>query len=182
MNGFKRVAPLLLLGFIGVGAIGPDSVYGTTTTEKIQQAEEEKEQTQNQLNQTQGQIDSMKGVKKDLEGYLGELNKELAQVGNNLEVLNSKVEEKKKEIEETQKKLEEVKQQVEEHYELMKLRIRHMYEKGADFSYISALTEANTFTDYLSRAVYAQRFSEYDQKMLEKLKNLKNEGSENVVL
>lgn len=182
MNGFKRVTLLFLWGDIGVVAIGPDSVYGTTTTEKIQQAEEEKEQTQNQLDQTQGQIDSMKGVKKNLEGYLGELNKELAQVGNNLDILNNKVEEKKKEIEETQKKLEEVKRQVEEHYELMKLRIRHMYENGADFSYISALTEANTFTDYLSRAVYAQRFSEYDQKMLEKLKNLKSEVTKKEIL
>ena len=168
MNGFKSVTLLFLWGAIGVVAIGPDSVYGTTTTEKIQQAEEEKEQTQNQLDQTQGQIDSMKGVKKNLEGYL--------------DVLNNKVEEKKKEIEETQKKLEEVKRQVEEHYELMKLRIRHMYENGADFSYISALTEANTFTDYLSRAVYAQRFSEYDQKMLEKLKNLKSEVTKKEIL
>jgi len=48
-----------------------------------------------------------------------------------------------------------------EQYEIMKKRIKYMYENGED-GYVEAIFSAASFADFLSRSEYVQKISEYD--------------------
>lgn len=56
----------------------------------------------------------------------------------------------------------------------MKLRIQYMYENGND-SYMTMLTEAKDFTDFLNKAENIMQLTKYDRKMLNLYKETQQE-------
>ena len=56
----------------------------------------------------------------------------------------------------------------------MKLRIQYMYENGND-SYMTMLTEAKDFTDFLNKAENIMQLTKYDRKMLDLYKETQQE-------
>ncbi|HKM22263.1 MAG TPA: cell wall hydrolase [Lachnospiraceae bacterium] len=172
--GFLLIAAVILPVF-------HNPVYAKTTAEKIQEAEAQKQQTEALKKQaealkeqTEDKKENLEDTKEELEGYLGELNTSLTEVSERLSELETQIEDKNAEIKKTQTELAEAKQQEADQYELMKCRIKFMYEKG-ETSYIEAFLTANTYSDFLNKADYVAKVEEYDQKMLQMLIALKEE-------
>jgi len=158
-----------------------NQAYAKTTAEKIAEAEAAKQQTEaeKKLNealkeQTEEKKDILEESKEELEGYLGQLNNDLTEVSERLSDLETKITEKENEIVKTQKELEEAKAQEANQYELMKRRIKFMYEKG-EISYIDAFLTSSSYADFLNKAEYVKKVEEYDQKMLQVLITLKED-------
>lgn len=155
------------------------TVYAQTTAEKIREAEAQKQQTEAQKQQTEAlkqqtdaKKDSLEDSKEELEGYLSKLNGDLTEISENLSNLETEVANKEEEIEKTQADLEDARTQEANQYDLMKRRIKFIYEKG-ETSYLEAFLTATNYADFLNKADYMEKVEEYDQKMLQSLIKLK---------
>lgn len=151
---------LFLVAFMSVSA------YAQTTQEKIDQAEQEKKDTENKLDNTNQNIDSLKGNQNALKGQLNNLNEQLEQVGDNLNELESQIAIKQTDIVQTQAALEEAQQVEQEQYDLMKARIKFLYEQG-ESSYLELLLTSKNLGDILNRAEYISEVNLYDQQLLQ---------------
>ncbi len=176
----KKCISLLLIAAV-ILPIFHNPVYAKTTAEKIKEAEEQKKQTEALKQQTEAlqeqaedKKEGLEDTKEVLEGKLDSLNDTLTDVSKRLSDLEKQIADKNAEIEKTQTELDEAKKEEEEQYDLMKCRIRFMYEKG-ETSYLEAFLTANTYSDFLNKADYVAKVEEYDQKMLQKLITLKEE-------
>lgn len=149
-------------------------VYASATQKKITEAEQQKTETQSNLNASQDKISSLEAKKGDLEGYLTELNRQLTDLSKNLSDLQEKSDAKQAELQQIEEELNDAKARREEQYESMKLRIQYMYENGND-SYMTMLTEAKDFTDFLNKAENIMQLTKYDRKMLNLYKETQQE-------
>ncbi len=155
------------------------TVYAKTTAEKIkdaeaakQQTEAAKQQTEALKEQTEEKKEGLEETKEQMEGYLNKLNADLTEISENLSNLEIEVANKEEEIRVTQADLKDAKEQEETQYDLMKRRIKFMYEKG-ETTYLEALFTAADYADFLNKAEYMEKVEEYDQKMLKNLIALK---------
>lgn len=168
----KKCTSLFLTFLIASLTITP--VYASATQKKITEAEQQKTETQNNLNASQDKISSLEAKKGDLEAYLTELNRQLTDLSKNLSDLQEKSDAKQAELQQIEGELDDAKARREEQYESMKLRIQYMYENGND-SYMTMLTEAKDFTDFLNKAENIMQLTKYDRKMLNLYKETQKE-------
>ncbi len=156
-----------------VSLLPMQTVYATSlTNETIEQSEaakEEAEQSKNALKSGLTDVKKMlaglEDAKEDLSAYIEELDSDLQTINDNIAVLEDMIEKKLKAVEEARVVLAEAEETEKNQYESMKKRIRFMYEKGND-SYLKMLFEAGSFSDFLNRAGYIQKLSEYDRDQL----------------
>lgn len=168
----KKCTSLFLTFLIASLTITP--VYASATQKKITEAEQQKTETQSNLNASQDKISSLEAKKGDLEAYLTELNQQLTDLSKNLSDLQEKSDAKQAELQQIEKELDDAKARREEQYESMKLRIQYMYENVND-SYMTMLTEAKDFTDFLNKAENIMQLTKYDRKMLDLYKETQQE-------
>lgn len=168
----KKCTSLFLTFLIASLAITP--VYASATQKKITEAEQQKTETQSDLNASQDKISSLEAKKGDLEAYLTELNQQLTDLSKNLSDLQEKSDAKQAELQQIEEELDDAIARREEQYESMKLRIQYMYENGND-SYMTMLTEAKDFTDFLNKAENIMQLTKYDRKMLDLYKETQQE-------
>lgn len=157
---------MVLVSLFLVAAMSVSVVYAQTTQEKIDQAEKEKKDTENKLDNANQNIDSLKGSQNALKGQLNNLNEQLEQVGDNLNQLESRISSKQQDILQTQAALEEAQQVEQEQYELMKARMKFLYEQGEN-SYLELLLTSKNLGDILNRAEYISEVNLYDQQLLQ---------------
>lgn len=163
---WKKNMAVVLVSLFLVAAMSVSVVYAQTTQEKIDQAEKEKKDTENKLDNANQNIDSLKGSQNALKGQLNNLNEQLEQVGDNLNQLESRISSKQQDILQTQAALEEAQQVEQEQYELMKARMKFLYEQG-ESSYLELLLTSKNLGDILNRAEYISEVNLYDQRLLQ---------------
>lgn len=155
----------------------PFSCYAETTSEKIKKAEELKKQTEAQKAETEQKKDNLKDEKEQLQGYLSQLNDDLEEIGEKLAVIEGQIADKQEEIVNAGIELENARQEEKDQYELMKKRVKYVYEKG-DSTLLEAFLTASGYSDFLNKAEYVAKVEEYDQKMFENLISMRKEIEE----
>ena len=179
-NFFLKTVAILLCVAVLISTY-QSTVYGKTTSEKLQEAKNEKAESEKKLENTQGAIGSMEYSKAQLVSELKNLNQDLQEVSDNLSDLEQKQSDKQDEIvetkgqvEKTTEELREAKEAADYQYEVMKHRLRFVYEQG-ESSYFDLLFGGKSFSSFLNHAEYVEKMNDYDQKMLQKLKELRDE-------
>lgn len=112
--------------------------------------------------------------KQQMEAELSNLNQDKKKVSRELSTAASSLRSTMKEIETTQNELAIAKARAIGQYELMKKRIKYIYESSSG-DFISMLLEAESMTDLLNKADFISSISEYDRTMLHKLQNIQAE-------
>ncbi len=140
--------------------------YASTTQQKIDKTEKEKNELEGKLDNKQEELEDLKGEHNSLKGQLKNLNSELTEVSNNLAGLENQIAVKEQEIVDTQAALVEAKQTERQQYASMKTRIRYMYESG-EKSYLEAFFSAASIAEFLNAADYFERVADYDRMMLD---------------
>lgn len=172
---WKRWTAVLLTGIFILQT--PYALYAKTTSEKIQEAEQEKQQTEGKLSETEGRLEGLKNSKAQLQGQLSQLNSSLEEIGGKLEDLENQLVKKEEQIEKKTDELAEATDEMNSQYAFMKARIKYIYEKGND-SYEELFFSTGSFADFLNRATYIEKVNDYDQKMLKKLTSLREETAQ----
>lgn len=159
-------AAAILLGTANT-APEPAVVYAVTTQQQIDQTKEQMNRLENQLDETQASINSLEKKTDKLQKQLENLNNQLMEVTANLESLEQQISDKEQEITETQEALEKAKATEEWQRESIVAMVRCMYEMPTE-TYLSALLEAVSLSDFLNRADKIEKtFSYSRQKMQE---------------
>lgn len=117
-------------------------------------------------------IQELKNAKSDLQTYISQLDRQVNSLESQIKDLETEIEKKKEEIAQKEEELEQAQAEADAQYELMKKRICYMYEKGQD-SFLVLLLESESLSDLLNRADYAMQMSDYDRKMLDQLREIR---------
>ena len=152
----------------------PLFVHGASlTNDKIKQdeeskkaAEEEKKALKSNLTDVKSLLASLETSKNDLENYIQQLDADLNDINEKIDQLNRLITDKQFEIATTERELEEAKKVEDTQYNLMKRRIKFMYERG-NTSHIEMLLSSKSFVDFLNKAEFINRISAYDKRMLD---------------
>lgn len=163
---------VLLAGILGT-VPGPVAVHASSSTrEKLNRTQKEKETLETELDKTQDNLDNLEGKRDTLEKELDYLNAQLSQVVANLEDLEGQISDKKAEIDATMSALDEAKEKEQEQYDSMVAVTRCLYEQQED-TYLTALLTAGSFSDMLNLAERIEKVVAYDQRMLEEYRDNK---------
>ncbi|MCR5407293.1 MAG: cell wall hydrolase [Lachnospiraceae bacterium] len=156
------IAATLLTG------LAPAGTHAETTSEKIKKAEQLKKVTEEQKKAVDSKKEDLEDTKQQLQDYLNKLNSELEEISNNLAEIETRMSEKQTEIVHAKLDIEAAKIEEARQYELMKKRLRVIYEKG-DVSLLQTFMQTTNYSDFLNKAEYVGRLEEYDRKMFDGL-------------
>ena len=161
------ILSLIVLSGLPVSVTGPVTVQATSSTrEKLNRTQKEKENLEDELDKTQDNLDQLEGKRDTLEKELKYLNAQLSAVVASLEELEAQIYDKEGEIAETQQALETAREKEAQQYENMVAVTRCLYEQQND-SYLTILLTAESFSDFLNMADRIEKVASYDQRMLE---------------
>lgn len=107
------------------------------------------------------EVDELESTTSDLESDLADLNKELDDILDEIETISENLEKTKEELA-IAKGLEKAQ------YESMMLRIKYMYENG-NTSLLEIMLSSSCLAEFINRAEYISKITEYDRNMLKEL-------------
>ena len=149
---------------------GPNIVSATSSTkDKIDKTQREKDILQDELDKTQDNLDDLEGKRDTLKKELDYLNGQLSSVVASLEELEQQIRQKEEEISETQSALEEAKDKEATQYETMVVMARCQYEQQED-TYLTAILTAGSFSELLNMVDRIEKVVAYDQRLLQEYK------------
>lgn len=164
MNKYlKRFLAFSLIGAMTL-SMGLTSVAATSkeeAQERIQQLESEKDALESK-------IAELKENKSSTEDYIEELDGQLTDVTTQIQDLNAQLDELEVQISDTQDSLEKAKAKENEQYEVLKLRIKTIYEQG-ETSILDILLGSQDISTVLNSADYISQLSDFDNRLLESL-------------
>ena len=142
--------------------------------DKRQETLDEIDNLKESISDVKEEIRDLKTEKTTLQNSIGALDKKSAEIAKKISDFEKKIEEKANDIEITKKELEEANIACDEQYAAMKKRIRYIYENSSK-SLWELLLSADSIAEALNRADYVFFMSDYEDRMMEKLKKTKEE-------
>ena len=131
----------------------------------ITDAEKEKKELESGLEQVEKTIQDIKNNQGTLQSSIEQLDAQLNKVSNQLAKVESDMQAKEEELNNTKIELEQAKETEATQYDSMKKRIKFMYENG-NTAYVEMVLESKSVSDFLNKADYVAKISEYDRNML----------------
>jgi len=131
------------------------------------QVESPSTSTQQKLDETNERLDELKRQQSALNSDLVDLNDKLTDAAASLTDIQNQIETTEADIDNLNTQIEQALKYEEEQYAAMKLRIKYMYENGSGTTAFTLLLEAGNMEEFLTRAEYIAKISEYDRNMLE---------------
>lgn len=127
-----------------------------------------------QKKEAEEKVEELEASKAEAQAYIDKVDKQLTDLATEMYETSQKLDKTQDKIKSTQKKLKKAEDSIVVQYDDMKLRIKYMYENG-DSQMMDLLLNSGSFTDFLNKAEYITELSQYDRKMLNKLKETKKE-------
>lgn len=149
--------------------------------QKRQDALKEIDSIKSDISTVEKKITDLKNAKSNLQTYINQLDRQVNSLAAQISDLEEKIEEKKEEIEVQKAELQEAEENASEQYALAKKRIQYMYEQGNQ-SFLTLLLESDSLADMMNRAEYAVQMSDYDRRMMDELKEIRNVIAEHKAL
>lgn len=183
LHAFKRLTVFALMCILLSGEAGRGRTVLAKTNAKSAEEEELEQQRKDTLDEIRSlksdissveqKIQELESTKSSLQSYIHQLDQQVNAIASQISELEAKIEEKKAEIAQKEEELKQAEAEADAQYELMKKRICYMYERGED-SFLIMLLESGSIAELLNRVDYARQISDYDRRMLEELKELRD--------
>ena len=148
MTKRRRIANCMIAGVLSLSFIMP--TYATDLSDAQQKAQQLEEQ------------------KKAAESEKSSLAEQLNTIVTDMKKSEEDMTKKESEIEKAEEELVNAKVDEQNQYESMKKRIKYIYENGSS-EFLEIMLEAKDMADFLNKAEYATKMSEYDRDMLKKI-------------
>lgn len=156
------IRALALAAALAVGVPAP--AYGTK--QDVEDAKKKASSLEEEKKKVETVLKELEGLKSDAAAYVKKLDGELESLNQELEELAGQITAKEADIREAGMELEEAKKTEQKQYASMKLRIKYMYERG-NTSLLDLLFEAGDLAQFMNRAEYIQKISEYDKRKMD---------------
>ena len=129
---------------------------------------------QNEQEDVQQQINGLEKSKADAKTFINTVDSQVSAISKQMYDNENELDKTEKKITKNEKKLENAQTSIENQYAAMKLRIQFMYENG-DTQMLDLILSSKSVGDFLNKAEYISEISSYDRKMLNKMKETKQE-------
>lgn len=179
MKNFKRIIAMMLSLSILCLTFAMPSHAGSVssiTNQNIKDMQAQIKASEALQKKLEANITNAKAVKKELEAlkkdivaYITKIDKEIEAVHDKIDEYNQLIIDKEEEIVLITAELGKAIETENSQYDSMKKRIKFMYEKG-DTLYLEMLLNAQSFSDFLTKADYIQKLEEYDHRKLKEYK------------
>ncbi len=153
---FKRLFVLTLCA-----ALTLSTSFGVLA-EDIGSAKDELSSLEKQKKEMEKKIASLEKEKGNIQTYIEKLDKQMEELDTQITTLNGEIEQTSSLLEQTRQELADAKVTQQEQYDIMKARVKYMFENGGD-DYFTMLLEASSLEDFLNQAEYVSQISKYDQ-------------------
>ncbi len=141
---------------------------------EIDKAKEEKSSLEKKKEETEVKIQSLEKEKGDILKYIEKLDMELNNLANEIEGLNKDIKKVNKDIEAAQVDLKAARIAEADQYDIMKKRIKYMYENG-NTTYFEVITQSGSLAELLNHVEYISKITEYDNHLLDEYTRLKQD-------
>lgn len=148
----------------------PFTVYAS----KIDTKKKELSNVKGSIEQSKKQLEETKKEKEQVQTDLKVIDQEIVKAEEELQDINDRLETKEEELEKSEKDLEIAIEERQEQYEKAKERIECMY-KNQKIGYIQVIFTSKNFWEMLNRMEYIRKIAEYDQTLLDKIKDKQEE-------
>ncbi|WP_058486738.1 murein hydrolase activator EnvC family protein [Defluviitalea phaphyphila] len=159
----KKGAILVIILMLGCTSIIPS--LADTLTDKKNRLKEVQESLEN----AKKNLEEIKEKKENITQTIAELDEDLNNVNAYLEDINKQLEELEQEVSKKQNELKIAEENRQLQYEEFKERFKYMY-MNKKVGYIQVLLNSKSFADLLNRVDIISRIVEYDQNLMEKMK------------
>lgn len=143
------------------------------TKDSIALLQEQKKATESNVSQLSGQSAALKS---EIEGYTGKLDAldgEIEKAENELSKVSAQIVSLNDELGDLRRELEDKQQ-------LLKKRIKNVYEKGGSKGMLRTILEANSFRDILNRYEYTNAMIRYDRQKIAECREMEKQLEEKV--
>ena len=152
------------------------------TKEAISNLEKQTEETKEAIAMLQGQREAIADNVSDLRGQSYSLQSKINGYSEQLDVLTDEIAGTESAMSETSSQiirlnteLEDIRQQRNDRYELLKNRLRTIYEKGGTKGMLQLILESVSFKEMLTRTEYLAAIIDYDQQKMAECRELEKE-------
>ena len=152
------------------------------TKEAISNLEKQTEETKQAIAMLQGQREAVASSVSDLQGQSYTLQNRINGYSEQLDVLTGEIESTEDAMSETSSaiirlnsELEDIRQQRQDRYDLLKNRLRTIYEKGGTRGMLQLILESVSFKEMLTRTEYLAAIIDYDQQKMAECTELEKE-------
>ncbi len=154
-----------LMAALALVCCGLTAFPSFATKSGLAEAKKKKTAIEQEMKRAKETLAKLEALKGDAVAYVKQMDVTLETLGEELSQLGADIETKEEQITITTTELQEAEVTEAEQYEAMKLRIKYMYEKG-DSSYVDLLLQARSLSEFLNKAEYIGKISEYDREKL----------------
>lgn len=134
--------------------------------DEIKEKEQDLTDIEQHLQQSREQLSEHRSEEERLKVKLANLERDIAVLQDELAQLENEILATEREIETTEEELAEAEKQVEKRDELLKTRLRAIYENG-DASYLEVIFDASSFAEFLTRLNDLKMIAQSDLELLE---------------
>ncbi|MCI9161677.1 MAG: peptidoglycan DD-metalloendopeptidase family protein [Lachnospiraceae bacterium] len=152
----------LLAAVLLAAAVGP----AYATKKDVEDAKKRASSLETEKKKVEATLKNLEGLKQDAVAYVRELDSSLSALNEELEELGEQITQKEEDIRIAGLELEAAREVEARQYESMKLRIKYMYERG-EVSYLDMLLQSKNMMQFMNRAEYIRKISEYDRKKMD---------------
>ena len=136
--------------------------------------QEQSNELAEQLNETNNRLQAVQDEISQNMQQLQEIDAQIVQAQEELNTINIQVDELIKQIEENEQKLQKVQKEYDDMQELLDARLIAMY-KAPKLQNLDILLKSKSITEFLGNYYAMKQLAEYDTKLLETVKQQKNE-------
>ncbi|PKM83489.1 MAG: hypothetical protein CVU88_02720 [Firmicutes bacterium HGW-Firmicutes-13] len=131
----------------------------------IDQKRDELNDVKEEISSKEKELKETKSKEEELQAELQAINKELDKAEKELRIINGNIKETEEKIAVKEVELTEAEEQLSEQDELVKVRIRAIYESGT-VSYVEVLFASSNFSDFITRFNYLRTILDQDMELL----------------
>lgn len=164
------IAALMIFAVVGPVILGGMYSMMAAKATDLNSKLNENRQTQQQL---QGELDAVTQEKKEMQHQKQQLDDEIAELASEIDTIDKTIRQNESEIAQKEEEIESLEREIEKNDELLKKRLRVMYEKG-NSGYIEILFSAGSFSELLLRMDIIQQIYNHDQTLIKGMENTKS--------
>lgn len=166
----RRIGSLLLAGTMMLSVAAP------AAAQTLSEAKDKKAKLEQSLAQAESLIDELSQSQNAAEDKVAALNAQLSDISGQIASLQSQLSEKNEQIIASQDAVAAAQESVDRQYADMKKRIQFMYENGQT-SVLEMMLTSGSLADFVNKAEYFSRVSEYDRDKMTEYENSLSELS-----
>ncbi|MCA0984800.1 peptidoglycan DD-metalloendopeptidase family protein [Halobacillus yeomjeoni] len=152
---------------LGLSGLFTSPAIAESLNDKLEENRNKQSANEEKQNETEQEIAEVKEEQNQLNREIERLDKQIMETTDKIDTKESEIETTRKNIEKLKKEIDELEKRIAERDELLKDRVKSMYQNGGAIDYLDVLMGAESFGNFLERVMSLNTIAEQDKAILE---------------